>query len=225
MARELPLLQYGDTLSLRLGGMTHFPSFDIGILGRLGRLMLRPTLYITYAGPRITEEVGIQRSHPPFGSFQYPRVNPDVTVDGTARYVRAWVHNRFGFPAYHCQVFVDRILCDGRIIEPERSPLHWTDVDDCFEWSMIRRGYENGHYIDVCSTDSITKGLQVISQKSKKGYHLYRKSGTYRIQMTAEALKPCSFGHFNLTVKFDEMNWKSLQVVCVEHEKKILRWW
>jgi hypothetical protein len=205
--------------------MAHFPSLDIGILERMARPMLRPTLQITYAGPRITEEVGIRISHPPFGSFQYPRTSPNVTRTGKAKYVRAWIHNLFGFPAHHCQVFANCIFYDGEIIEPERSPLHWTDVDDCFEWPMIRQGYGNGHYIDICSTDSITNGLQIISQKSKKGYHLFQKSGTYKIQMTVEALKPCSFGHFSLTVRFDGASWENLQIVEAEHGKGILRWW
>jgi hypothetical protein len=122
-------------------------------------------------------------------------------------------------------VFVDRISHNSKIVESERSPLHWTDVDDCYEWPFIRHGYANGRYIDICATDSIRRELQIISQKSKKGYHYFNKSGVYEIDMTVEALAPCSFGHFSLSVKYDAANWKNLQVVAARHGKKWSRWW
>jgi hypothetical protein len=208
--------------------MSNALPIDIGALERWGRLMLRPTMYVTYAGPRITEEVAIWYSSSDGGGYFGTGTTASVIVptkrQGTARYVRAWVHNLFGFPAHRCQVFVDRIWHDGKIIEPERTPLHWTDLDDCFELPLIRKGYDNGHYIDICATDSVMKKLQIISQKSKKGYHFFNESGTYKLDMTAEALKPCSFSHFSLTVKFDATNWKGLQVVSAEHGKRLLRW-
>ncbi len=201
---------------------------NIGALERLGSLLLRPTLQVKYAGPRITEEVAIWYSSPYgggyFGTGTTASVSAPTKIQGKAKYIRAWVYNLAGFPAYQCQVFMDRIWHDGKIIEPERSPLHWTDVDDCFEWPRMRQGYGNGHYIDICSTDSVMKKLQMISQKSKKGYHYFDKSGIYRMEMTAEALKPCSFGHFSLTVKFDANNWKDLQIMSAEHGKGLLRW-
>jgi hypothetical protein len=200
---------------------------DIGALERWGSLLLRPTLHIMYAGPRITEEVAIWYSSANggyFGTGTTASVTVPTKTQGTARYVRAWVYNIIGFPAHRCQVFVDRIWHEEKIIEPERSPLHWTDVDDCYEWPRFRKGYENGHYIDICATDSVMRKFQIISQKSKKGYHYFDKSGIYRIEMTAEASKPCSFGHFSLTVNFDATNWRDLKVVSAEHGKKLLRW-
>jgi hypothetical protein len=80
-------------------------------------------------------------------------------------------------------------------------------------------GSQNSHSYIVFSEHS-----GKVSEKSKKGYHYFDKSGTYRIDMTAEALKPCSFGRFSLTVKFDASDWKSLQVVSAKSGKGLSHW-
>jgi hypothetical protein len=206
-------------------------SLEINALERWSAPLFRPTLQVTYEGPRIMEEVAIHYTLDRYDPFEGMATTASATVlgpvkrHGRAKYIRAWVHNLFGFPARHCRVYVERIWHDERVIESERSPLHWTDIDGAYEFPIIRMGYRNGSYIDICSTDSVDKRLQVISQKWTKGYHRFEKTGIYRIEMTAEGLKPCSFGRFILTVKFDANNWKDLQVISAQHGKKFLRWW
>src|SRR5690349_21551410 len=132
---------------------------DIGTLGRWGRLTLRPTLQLTYAGPRITEQVSVwypyRDSVGYFGTATTASVSVPAKTQGTAKYVRAWVHNLFGISARHCQVFVDRVWQNDKLVEPERTRLHWADKDDCFELPFMRMGRQNGHYIDICATDSV----------------------------------------------------------------------
>lgn len=210
--------------------MNHLP-IDLSTLERFGAPLLRPTLQVTYQGPRVVEEVAI---HYPASIREWPEsagstasvmVAVSSAQDGRARYVRAWIHNLFGFPARSCQVFVDRISLDGKTIEPERSPLHWADLDGAFELPAIRRGYKNGHYIDICATDSVDPRFQVISQKWMKGYHRFPQSGEYEIEMTAEAATPCSFGHFAIRLHYETGNWKSLRIQSVREGKGLLRWW
>ena len=212
--------------------MADLHSLDVGALERWGALLLRPTLHVIYEGPRIVEEVGIHYPNARYDPFQGMATTATASALGSApgqygraKYIRAWVYNLLGFPARRCQVFVERIWHEGKSIEAERSPLHWADIDGAYELPTIRHGKRNGHYIDICSTDSVDKTFQIISQKWTKGYHRFAKSGTYKIEMTAEAAKPCSFGHFNLVLNFDQNNWKSLQVVAAEHGKRFLRWW
>ena len=174
----------------------HIPPVNIGLLERLGAPLFRPNLKIAHEGARMTEEVTIA----------YP------TTIGKSRYIRAWVYNSFGFPAHSCQVFVDRVSHYSNLVERERSPLHWTDVDDCYLWPEMRKGYENGHYIDICQADSVLGRLQIISQKAKKGYHLFSDAGLYKIELTAEATKPCRFGSCTLMVDFDPAHWENLKV-------------
>lgn len=92
----------------------HHLALDVGLLERVGKPHLRPTMQITYQGARISEEVNIH----------YSFSGGSAARDGKARYIRAWVHNLFGFPARNCQVFVDSISLNRTIIESERSPLH-----------------------------------------------------------------------------------------------------
>lgn len=207
------------------------PPVDIKLLERIGAPFLRPTLQITYRGPRITEEVAVhyparteQRNEFP-GSSAITIVHSSPGATGRAKYVRAWVHNLFGFPARNCQVFVERISFNGNIVESERSPLHWTDLDETFELPLIRHGYRNGHYIDICATDSVDPRFQVISQKWFKGYHRYSQSGVYEIEMTAEASTPCSFGHLLMTVRHDAEDWKNLRIEAVRSGRGLLRRW
>jgi len=144
---------------------------------------------------------------------------------GNAKYVRAWVHNVFGFPAHSCQVFVERILHDETVVESERSPLHWTDIDGAFEFPVIPRGYRSGHYVDICATDSVDKSFQVISQKWTKGYHRFRKSGKYRLEIKSEAMKPCFFGSLTITLDYDATDWKNLRVVSAKEGKRFCALW
>src|SRR3989442_14286351 len=107
--------------------MNDFPGLDASALERYGRLLLfRPSLHIVYKGPRILEEVNVWYSSRTY-SFDECSTASGMTVApsaGRAKYIRAWVYNFFGFSAHHCQVFVDYIWHNGKLIESERSPLH-----------------------------------------------------------------------------------------------------
>jgi hypothetical protein len=169
------------------------------------------------------EDVAI--TYPAAGESLISNSTASMTIIGSAgrngisRYIRVWVYNRWGFPAHNCQVFVKRILVDGKILEPEKSPLHWSDEKGKYEWPFLRRGHENGHWIDVCACDSVTGIFEIISQKRLSGYHRYNRSGTYRIELSAEAVKPCRFGEIALTVKYDNSNWRKLMVIGTEEKR------
>src|SRR3989442_5908075 len=154
---------------------------NIGALERLGSLLLRPTLHIKYAGPRITEEVAIwYSSHYGggyFGTGTTASVAVPAKIQGKAKYIRAWVYNLAGFPAYQCQVFIDRIWHDGKIIEPERSPLHWADVDDCFEWQRMRQGYVNDITMTFALPIRVMKSFKMFCRKSKKANTILTNQG------------------------------------------------
>jgi len=188
-------------------------------------MFLRPTLHMSYEGSRIKEEVSIWYEVATTASPGNLSV-PAGKMEGKSRHIRAWVHNLIGFPAHNCQVFVQRIWRDDNVIEAERTPLHWTDEpDSCFVLPLMRWGHENGHYIDICSTDSVAKRFKIHSQKSTRGYHNFDKSGVYKLDLAAEALTPCSFGKFSITVNFDGGNWKNLQILSVKPGRKWSRWW
>ena len=183
--------------------MNGFP-LDYGVIERWGRFLLKPMLHVTHRGPRKTETVAVRYSVDASSStFDFAGSTASVTTTyksepshrtGESRYIRVWVYNEIGFPARQCEVFVERIWLDERLIDDERSPLHWTDIDGAYDFPMIRRGYRNGHYIDVCASDSIDTRLQVISRKGLKGYHRFDKPGMYKFELSAEASTPCSFG-------------------------------
>ena len=210
--------------------MTSVPPETISWLERGVGLFLRPTLQITRHGPRIEEEVAVHYSGGGYDPFHSPGSTATVQLygsssrSGRASYIRAWVHNLFGFPARRCQVYVDSVRLDGTIIEFERSPLHWADLDGAYELPMIRQGYRNGHYIDICSADSIDPRLQLLSQKGLKGYHRFRDPGIYTLELTAEGMKPCSFGKFTLTISHDGRDWEGLRVLSAEQGGGLLRW-
>ncbi len=193
--------------------------------------MFRPTLQMLFSGPRSVEDVSI--SYPPdtsFASFT-KAMTASVSVGGqtgrtgTSKYVRAWVSNQFGFPAHRCQVMVDGIFFEGNPLETEGSPHHWTDFKDAFEYPMLRYGYRNGWYVNICAADSIDPRLQILSLKWTKGYHRFGKTGIYRIELTAEAMKPCSFGHLILEIFHDKNDWKKLSVISAKPGRLWSRWW
>jgi hypothetical protein len=183
------------------------PADYIGISEQIGRIVFRPCVRLKYSGPRATEIVSV--------TYTGTRGLSSAVVTGQSKYVRVWAYNSFGFP-HRCQVFVDRILFQGASIESERSPLHWTDFgDDAFEYPQImRHGYKNGGYVDVCSADSVFSTLQIQSLKGiKRGYHKFDKAGIYSIELSVEAAKPCSFAHLTLAVLCDGKDWRNLEVI------------
>jgi hypothetical protein len=180
------------------------PIPPVSVLESCGKLFFRPTLQITDKGPYTIEEVAV------------PALN------AKAKYIRAWVHNLFGFPAGNCHVMVNRILLNGRVIDAERSELQWKDYD-IFEVPAIRRGYKNGYYVNICAAYSTDSLFQVISHKWTKGYHRYDKTGVYRLELTAEAEKPCSFGHFVIDVGYDSADWRALEKIGTQAGPGLLR--
>jgi hypothetical protein len=187
------------------------PADYISPIEQLGRIVFRPCVRLKHGGLRATETVSIIYSGTS-GAL-------NATASGQSRYVRVWVYNSFGFPAHRCQVFVDRILFAGEPIESERSPLHWTDFgDDTFEYPQVmRHGDKNGWYVDLCSADSVVPALQIQSLKGiKRGYHKFDKAGIYGIELSAEAAKPCSFGHLTVAVLYDGKDWQNLEIISAQ---------
>ena len=142
-----------------------------------------------------------------------------------ALYLRLWVDN-FGFysPAKGCLVFLNRILQNGNLLEGERSPLSWTDIDT-FEAQEIQRGFKRGRYVDLCSTNQAYPHLCIHSQKGTKGYGLYRTSGTYTFEISAEATGLASSGFIQLQVEYNSAQWDALTVVYAEPNRKWFRCW
>ena len=200
---------------------------DYGVLERWGKVVLRPHMRIVHRGVRKVETVAVkyrvEESSMEFsGSTAYGISSSNLTV-GDSRYIRAWVINDWGFPAHHCQVFVERIWLGDRLIDDERSPLHWTDLSDhAFSFPYMRHGDRNGRYVDICSADSVDSRFQVISQKWTKGYHRFAESGVYKLELCAEAMRPCSFSGLTLLVRHDQGCWKNLHVVSADEARG---WW
>jgi hypothetical protein len=210
--------------------MGHLPPLDVGALERWGWLMLRPHLRIVYQGERKKEVVSVKYSFDEYqrldflGSSAQDFGNYSLShTSGEALYIRARVFNDWGFPARNCEVYVERIWLNERLIDDERSPLHWTDFSaDAYTVPMMRQGHRYGRYIDICASDSIDKRFQVISQKWTKGYHRFRQSGTYKLELSAEGATPCSYSHFMLIVGYHAEQWKELTVISANEARK---WW
>jgi hypothetical protein len=191
--------------------------------------MFRPHLCITHRGERKVEQVAVKYSrghYEPFDSVLSTATvigHGESSFIGKSKYIRAWVYNTFGFVARRCQVFVENIWLDHRLIEAERTPLHWADLDDVYVFPAMHQGHKYGHYIDICASDSIEPTLQIISQKAKKGYHRFKESGIYRIELSAEADRPCRAGHLMLTVRHDG-NWNNLHVISARESRPFIHW-
>lgn len=212
----------------------HKPVLDaVGVLERWGHYMLRPTLHLEHCGDRAVETVAVTYPlgyYDPFDSAGSTASGSFVGAPsqrnrrGHSRYIRVRVRNLHGYPARQCRVFVDRILLNGKIIERERSPLHWMDYGDVFEWPLMRWGSKDAWYVDLCAADEIDPHLQIISYKGlKRGYLRFRDSGIYTIELSAEALKPCSFGRMVLNVRHDGKDWRNLQVISAKEGRKWIR--
>lgn len=186
--------------------MPTVPIPPISVLESCGKLLLRPTLQIKDEGPYIIEEVSV------------PALN------AKAKYIRAWIYNIVGFPARNCRVILNRIFLDGRLIESERSELQWKDYD-VFELPYIPQGYKKGYYVNICAAYSTDSLFQIISHKWTKGYHRYGQTGVYRLELTAEAAKPCSFGHFMIDVGYDSSDWRALEKLETRSGPGLLRIW
>jgi hypothetical protein len=203
----------------------------VGLIEKIGRFVIfRPLLRIEHEGERRVEDVAVRYPLGFYDAIDSPGSTMPVTGgsrfgDGHSRYVRVWIYNALGFPAHRCRVFVERIWLDGKIIEEERSPLHWADRDGLYElpeempWKRA-----NGAYVDVCASDSIDNKLRVISQKWIKGYHRFVESGRYKIELSAECARPCWRGHFALTVSYDARKWDALRVVSTKECKRFMGW-
>lgn len=207
------------------------PDTPVGFIEQVGRYMLfRPTMRIEHAGERRVEDVAVRYQLGFYDAIDSP--GSTMTVDwgsrlkyGHSRYVRVWVYNAQGFPARHCRVFVERIWLNGRIVEAERSALHWADRDGLYELpEEMPYGNRNGRYVDICATDSIDKRFQVISEKHAKGYHRFNESGLYKIELSAECSRPCWRGHFALTVSCEAQRWDSLKVVSTKECRRFMGW-
>ena len=189
-----------------------------------------PRLHITHKGERKVEMVNVSYPLSRYDPFTSPGSTATITTldgtdsYGTSKYIRVWVYNASGITARRCRVYVENVWLDKRPIEAERSLLHWTDLDGMYELSDMSRGYRNGHYVDVCASDSIDHRLQLISQKALKGYHRFSESGVYRCELSAEAEKPCHTAHFVMNIHYDNRDWSGLRVISTTESRAFLHW-
>jgi hypothetical protein len=199
----------------------NFP--DIGMMEKIWGFMLRPHLHITHKGDRKVEEVAIHYHEETELSSAYTTCSGTLSTlsSGRSRYVRAWVYNMWGPKAHRCRVVLERIWLNERLIDDERTPLHWTDLKDVYELPEMSSGFRNGHWIDVCASDSVKSRLQVISQRHLlRGYHSFSEHGLYRFQLVAE----CSNWHWKgtafITVRYDG-HWDNLRVVAINEKNPV----
>jgi hypothetical protein len=208
------------------------PSMDVPVYGfieRLERHVLKPRLQMTHKGERKVEIVDIHYPSKRYDPFDSPGSTATVvsvaigsrSTRGRSRYVRAWVYNWSGMTARNVRVFIDKISVGDRILDAERSPLHWTDLVDIYALSDLDKGYERGAYIDICASDSIDQRFQIISQKSTRGYHRFNESGVYRLELSAEAAKPCKAARMILQIHYESMKWQSLRVISVRESSPL----
>ena len=114
-----------------------------GYIEKAARFVIfRPTMRIEHEGERKVEDVAVSYPLGKYDPFDSMGSTATIGYDsrrtfsprrGDTRYVRVWVYNAQGFPAHHCRAFIERIWLNGRIIESERSALHWADVDGAYE--------------------------------------------------------------------------------------------
>lgn len=204
-----------------LGMGTSIP--DYALLEKAWRWMYRPRLFMEHRGTRKVEDVAIHYKREPVDPFLAATTASITwgsdTVTGKAKYIRAWVYNEFGATAEACEVFVERIWLDGRLQDDERSPLHWTDLDNVYLLPQMKSGYRFGHYIDICAADSVKNKFGIISQKALKGYHRFGQSGLYKLEVTAEAHGFCRQARMTITLRYSSQKWNDLHVVSVSGRK------
>ena len=170
-------------------------------------IVLRPRLVLTSGKPRCREAVAALYDPP-----------------CPALYLRVWVYN-FGLsPALNCSVFVNRVLRDGQILDDERSPLNWTDIDT-FQPQILPTREHRGRYADVCAASERMPSLQIKSQKGTRGYGIYTEAGVYSLEISAETPnRLTSIGRIRMDVNY-EGRWNGLSLIAVTALGKHRRWW
>jgi hypothetical protein len=88
---------------------------------------------------------------------------------------------------------------------------------------MLRQGFRNGHYIDVCASDSLDSRLQLFTEKGKKGYHRFSEKGNYKIEIKAESSNACRVGRMLLIVGYDG-EWKNTHVITTRENRLFMPW-
>ena len=117
--------------------------------------------------------------------------------------IRAYAYNTRGPVAKDVEVFLERIWREQLLIDDERFPLEWRNHPGIFIMREMPSGYRYGSYIDICSVDSISHTLNIHSHKHNQGYHTYSDPGRYTLELSAEAKRPCHFGKFLITIRYD----------------------
>jgi hypothetical protein len=141
-----------------------------------------------------------------------------------ALYLRGWVYNFGVSEARDCSVFIKRVRFEGKILDDDRSPLAWTDIDT-FDPQTIARGLDRGRYVDICASDQNHPVLQIKSQKATKGYGVYAKSGLYTLELTAEVpSRAGSFEDMEISLLFNG-RWDGIEAQSVKPRRKHLRIW
>jgi hypothetical protein len=199
---------------------------DLSTLEFVGRHLYKPILHLTHKGERRIETVRIKYEHNQYKAIEGSpalAVAGQAHIFGNAKYIRAWVNNVRGFTAQNCQVFIERIWLGNRLLDDERTLLTWTDLPETYTLEEMRKGYRQGHYIDICASDSCDPRLKIISQRQLRGYHMYPDHGTYTLELCAEARKPCHSGRFMIKVKHTG-NPDGLHVVTTREGSDLFNW-
>ncbi len=166
--------------------------------------MYRPALHIAHKGPDRVEIVALQRQDDEYETTSGGlRFKGKTLKIGHSKYVRAHVSNTRGPVAKDVQVFVERVWKETHLLDDERSPLEWRNHPGVFLMREMPKGDRYGHYVDVFSVDSISRDLVIHSHKHSRGYHTYQNHGLYTVELSAESKRPCHFGKFQITVKYD----------------------
>jgi hypothetical protein len=192
----------------------------------------RPRLHIACptGDIHVRHEYGFIYPPAPFTSFSgghsvidLPKVYPAVVL-------RIRVHN-FGFVSgTECNVFVERVLLNGREMDHEQSPLAWMEEEGeaRFRPRTIRPHEKRGCWVDVCKTEQRSCMLQLVSKRnaaSNAQYHTYGEAGTYRILLAAEGSGSTSHGSAEMVVAFDPASIQALHVTSFTTKRQYFRWW
>lgn len=190
-------------------------------------MLFSPNLFLEHAGPKAREKVF--KRYPAatqpldFGAASTASVtvfsSPEV-VD--CMYIRVFAYNVGRYAANNVRAYINRVSLNGKAIDKLRSPLHWMDTKEQYsaQWPM-RKGKQYGAYVDVCATDPHDGVLELITEDRLQGRHRYKESGTYTLEITAEADRPCWDCKLILRVGFEGDHWNKLQVVSSEVRKGI----
>jgi hypothetical protein len=139
-------------------------------------------------------------------------VAPAKVTKSRAVYLRVYLTNHGRSLGKDCRVSIRSIKDHtGRLLDGERSQLAWKheDESDQFVGRTVESGRERGLYVDLCSCIEGRGYLQIESHMSRKGYHQFRESGCFTIELEATVEGRLSVWAW-VRVHCNCQNWRSL---------------